>query len=502
MVKGYFFKYTLMAASYKSIFKTSLLTGGSQIITLFIQMIRAKVLAVILGPAGTGIIGLYGSATALVNTLANIGLSGSAVRQIAKDNASENKTAIRKTLFVYRILIFSTSLIAAAVMLVFAGPIAVATFGDETRINGIRWMSLVVLFTGVSTGQYSLLQGLRQIKELAVSKVLGVLSGTIICILLIYFLREKGIVPFLIVGAAATVLFSWYFAGRTGIHSQIVNIKEFKTLAAGLLGMGLAFLASGFVNSFTGYYSRVLITDRFSVTELGLYTASWTLSAVYVTFVLSAMGTDFYPRLTSVINDHKVANKLINEQTIMGITLSIAGVVAMIGFAKYILNLFFSSEFAPAMNMLQWMTAGMAIKIVSWPIGFIIVSKGKSVLFTITEVLWALLYVPFLLLFTRFLGLQGAGIAFFMAYLIHTIVIVIAGYKITSFHWNREALKKIGLFIISIIIVFISSRMLSTKPQIVINTVLLLGLLVYSYFVLNKLLGVNLFKYAISRIQK
>lgn len=491
-----------MSKSYKSIFKTSLLTGGSQFLSLIIQMIRAKVLAVILGPAGTGIIGLYSSTTGLVNTLANIGMSGSAVRQIAKDNVSEDKTAIRKTLFVYRTLIFSTSLIAATVMLIFAGQIARATFGDETRINGIRWMSLVVLFTGISTGQYSLLQGLRRIKELAVSKVLGVLTGTIICILLVYLFREKGIVPFLIAGAAATVLFSWYFAGRTGIHSQTVNLREFKVIAEGLLGMGLAFLASGLVTSFTGYYSRVLITDRFSVTDLGLYAASWTLSAVYVNFVLSAMGADFYPRLTSVINDHNAANKLINEQTIMGVTLSMAGVVAVVGFAKYILNLFYSAEFTPAMNMLQWMTAGMAIKVVAWPIGFIIVSKGKSVLFTITEVLWALLFIPFLLLFTRLLGLQGAGIAFFLAYLIYTIVILIAGYRITSFLWNTEALKKIGLLIISMIIVFISSRMLSTSLQIFLNSVLLVSLLLYSYYQLNKLLGVNLFKYAVSRIRK
>ncbi len=491
-----------MSTSYKSIFKTSLLTGGSQFIVLLIQMIRAKVLAVILGPVGTGIIGLYSTTTGLVNSIANIGLSGSAVRTIAKDNALEDRTAIRKTLFVYRTLIMGTSLIAAIVMVVFAGPISKVTFGDLSRISGIRWMALVVFFTGVSAGQISLLQGLRRIKEMALSKVLGTLVGTIICVLLIYFFREKGIVPYLIAGAAATVLFSWYFAGRTGIHSQVVTFREYRALAAGLLGMGLAFLASGLVTSFTGYYSRVLITDRFSVTDLGLYTASWTLSAVYVNFVLNAMGADFYPRLTSVISDHEKANRLINEQTVMGITLSLVGIVAVIGFAEYILNLFYSSEFTPAMNMLQWMTAGMAIKVVSWPIGFIIVSKGKSVLFTITEVLWAILFIPFLLLFTRLAGLEGAGIAFFLSYLIHTLVIIIAGYKITSFIWNRGALKRIALLCVSVIAVFCISHLLNSTLQIVLNSGIVIILLVFTYHQLNKLLGINMFRYIISKISK
>lgn len=483
-----------MSGAYKSIFKSSIITGGSQIIVLILQMIRAKALAVLLGPGGTGIIGLYGSTTGLVNSLSNIGLSGSAVRHIAKDNASDNKDAISKTVFVYRVLIFGTSLIAAMVMILFAPSISNLTFGTTQYTNGIRWMSLVVLFHGISTGQYTLLQGLRRIKDLALAKVIGTLIGVIAGILFIYFLKIDGIIPYLVSGAVFAIAISWYFASKVEIKASWVDFQTFKTISGSLLAMGLAFMTAGLVTSISGYVSRVLITDRFSVDELGLYTASWTLSAIYVNFVLSAMGADFYPRLTAIIDDHSKAKKLINEQTIMGVTLSMAGIVAVIGFAPFILQMFYSEKFVPATEMLQWMTAGMAIKVVSWPIGYIIVCKGKKLLFTFTEIFWALLYIPFLLLFTKIAGLQGAGIAFFSAYFLHTIVIIIAGRKLIGFRWSDKALLVLIVFILAVFFVFLISRFLFGSYQIILVSIIIMTLIFLTFYLLSKMLGINVTK--------
>ena len=43
--------------------------------------------------------------------------------------------------------------------------------------------------------------------------------------------------------------------------------------------------------------------------------ALYGLGLTYIGFVLGAMSTDYYPRLTAVIHDHDVANRLVNEQT-------------------------------------------------------------------------------------------------------------------------------------------------------------------------------------------
>jgi antigen flippase len=488
-------------SSHKSIFKTSLITGGSQVMVMMMNMVRAKVLAILLGPGGTGIIGLYTTTTDLVNTISGLGLTNSAVKNIASANAETDKTSIRKTLFVYRWLIRITTILASICMFFFSDFISERTFGSVENKIGIQWMSLVVLFTGITNGQFALLQGLRRIKDLALARIIGAFVGSIICISLIYFFRKQGIVPFLIAGAASSVLLSWFFAQREKISSLKVDFKEFKIRSAGLLSMGFAYLVSGLSVSVSAYYSRILISKSFSIRDLGLYTACWTLSAMYVNFILSAMGADFYPRLTGVIQDHPKANKLVNEQTEIGIAMAIVGTVGVISFSPLILKIFYSDHFSSAWHLLQWMTAGMAIKVIGWPLGFIVVSKGKSKLFVLLEVSWGIIYIILLYWFTDLLGLEGAGVAFFSTYFIYSIFVWLLARKLTDFIWTANVKMQIFWMVMAILSVIISSRFLNFFWQTFINLLILVAISFYTYRKLGELLGGNLFSILLKKIR-
>ena len=459
---------------------------------MMMNMVRAKVLAILLGPGGTGIIGLYSTTTDLVNTISGLGLTSSAVKNIASANAETDKTSIRKTLFVYRWLVRITTILAALCMFFFSGFISERTFGSVEHKSGIQWMSLVVLFTGITNGQFALLQGLRRIKDLALARIIGAFVGSIICITLIYFFRKQGIVPFLIAGAASTVLLSWFFAQREKISSMKVDFKEFRLRSVGLLSMGFAFLVSGLSVSISAYYSRILISKSFSITDLGLYTACWTLSAMYVNFILSAMGADFYPRLAGIINDHQKTNKLVNDQAEIGIAMAIVGIVGVISFSPFILKLFYSDHFSSAWHLLQWMTAGMAIKVISWPLGFIVVSKGKAKLFVLLEVSWGIIYVFLLYWFTDLLGLEGAGVAFFATYCIYWIFVLLSARKLTAFSWTADMKMQIFWMVLAITSVMISSRLLNLFWQSLINSLIIVAVFLYAYFKIRKLLGGDL----------
>ena len=62
--------------------------GGSQVINVVLAIVRTKGLAVLLGPSGVGLIGLYQGITSMVGTLAGMGIGNSGVRQIAEAAAS------------------------------------------------------------------------------------------------------------------------------------------------------------------------------------------------------------------------------------------------------------------------------------------------------------------------------------------------------------------------------------------------------------------------------
>jgi len=70
-------------SSYGQILKSSSILGGTQAAVYLISLLKTKVAAVLLGPQGIGLVGLYQSATAMIAIVAGLGLNSSGVREVA-----------------------------------------------------------------------------------------------------------------------------------------------------------------------------------------------------------------------------------------------------------------------------------------------------------------------------------------------------------------------------------------------------------------------------------
>src|SRR5262245_21294459 len=86
--------------SYDQILKSSALIGGSTMVDIGIGIIRTKVMAVLLGPAGLGLMGLYTSIGELAVSVAGMGVSSSGVRQIAEAVGTGDEVRISQTVAV------------------------------------------------------------------------------------------------------------------------------------------------------------------------------------------------------------------------------------------------------------------------------------------------------------------------------------------------------------------------------------------------------------------
>lgn len=104
--------------SYKDSLKATSLFGGVQLYNILIGIIRSKFTALLLGPYGMGITGLYTSATGLINAISGLGIGSSAVKNIAEANASGDQERIVKVISVFRKLVWITGLLGAVFCLV------------------------------------------------------------------------------------------------------------------------------------------------------------------------------------------------------------------------------------------------------------------------------------------------------------------------------------------------------------------------------------------------
>jgi enterobacterial common antigen flippase len=442
------------SSTYGQILKSSALVGGSTVLKIAVGIIRTKAMAMLLGPAGFGLFGLYGAVSDLSLSVAGMGVNSSGVRQIAEAVGSGDTARIAQTAAVLRRTSIVLGVLGAILLAVLSRQVSTLTFGSAQHAAAISLLSIVVLFRLVSDGQGALIQGMRRIADLAKMNVLGALFGTLISIPMVYFFREEGVVPSLIAVAAVAIFTSWWYSRKIGIQVFPVTLAEVGQEASALLKLGVVFMSSGFMTMGVAYAVRITILRRIGFEATGLYQSAWTLGGLYVGFILQAMGADFYPRLTASAKDNAACNRLVNEQALVGLLLAGPGVIATLTFAPLVIYLFYSATFGAAVGILRWICLGTTLQVVTWPMGFIIVAKAKKGLFFFAELAWTVVAIALAWTCVRSFGLTGAGIAFFGSYVFHAVLIYELVRRLTGFRWSPANTQTGSLLLPLIAVVF------------------------------------------------
>jgi len=477
--------------SYGQILKSSALIGGSQVVNIAIGIVRTKAMAVFLGPAGFGLMGLYSSIADVAQSIAGLGVNSSGVRQIAEAAGTGDTNRIARTATVLRRTSVLLGIFGALLLVVFSRQASSLTFGDNQHTAGIILLSLAVLFRTVSAGQGALIQGMRRISDLAAMGILGAFFGMIISVPLVYLFREDGVVPALVTVAFMSLVVSWWYSRKLQIESPVMTVSQVRQEATGLLKLGFAFMASGLLTMGAAYAVRIIVVRQLGLEAAGFYQAAWTLGGLYVGFILQAMGADFYPRLTAVVNDNRECNRIVNEQATVGLLLAGSGVIATLTLAPMVISVFYSARFGGAVEVLRWICLGMMLRVITWPMGYILVAKGEQNLFLFTDLAWTVVNVALSLICVSVFGLNGAGIAFLGSYVFHGLLVYLIVWRLSGFRWLPQN-RKTGLFFLSLVgVVFVGFYSLPFFLSIGVGLFATLLSALYSVRVLLKIVPPN-----------
>jgi enterobacterial common antigen flippase len=467
-------------STHTQILKSTAIIGGASVINVLFAIVRNKAMAVLLGPQGVGLMGLYSSIADLTQTLAALGIQDSGVRQIAEAAGTGDGQRIARTATALKWVSVVLGLLGALALAAASFPIAAFTFGDSQHAVGVMLLSAAVFFRLVTAGQIALVQGMRRISDLARITMLGALFSTVISIPMVFFLGADGIVPSLVAMAAVSVLTSWWYSRKIQVSETSLSARQVGQETAALLRLGIVFMASAFLTVGAAYAIRIIVLRADGIEAAGLYQAAWALGGLYVGFILQAMGADFYPRLTAIANDNVECNRLVNEQAQVSMLLAGPGVIATLTLAPLVISLFYTPEFNPAVNLLRWICLGMMLRIVAWPMGFIVLAKGARQIFFWTEVAATVVHVGLAWLLVPRFGVIAAGAAFFGLYVWHSVLIYFIVRRLSGFRWSVANLKLGMLFLPACGIVFAAFFFLSYWQATLLGAVIVLCSGLYS----------------------
>lgn len=423
---------------YQQAFKATSLFGGVQVLLILISMVRSKVVALFLGPAGMGVYNLLRVTVDVISKITGFGLSASSVKYISQELTDGDEQRAYKLISVLQNLLWITGVFGALVLAFSSSFISKLLFDSNAYVFSILWLSVAVLFKQLADGRISILQSLRKLQYLAKANLWGSLIGLVIVTPIYYFLRENGIVPAIIIAAVINLVLSNYFLRKSNIPKIKTGKEESLKEGLGMLKLGLALSFSSVISALTAYLLQLYINELGGVAQVGLYTAGFMIIDRYGGMIFTAMAKDYYPRLAGVSNDNKQIRDKVNHQAFIALLLMTPFVVLFLALAPQFISLLLSSEFNGIKLMVSYGVIALLFKATSWAIAYIIIAKGDTKLYVQTNVSF-----HFLGLFINIIGYQlgdltGLGISFLIYYIIYFIGIYLIARKRYEFFFVKD----------------------------------------------------------------
>lgn len=464
--------------------KSTFIMSGSSVVNIVLGIIRHKIIALLLSTEGLGLLGVFQSIANLAGMVTGLGINESGARQVAVAFHAKNNVLISRTVLSLRRMAFFTGICGTILLFLLSKRVSIITFDNPGQALNIALLSISVLLGAVSGGQLALIQGTRNISDLAKVNMLGPFSGTLLSLPVIYFLGMRGIVSYLVILSATTILTSWWYSKKIEIPEVKATWRNSFVDAKPLLSLGAAFMIGNILGASTPYLLRIILIRFLGLDAVGEFQAATILSVAYVAILFKAMATDFYPRLSAASGNSLEVGLLVNEQVEAGLLLALPGVLLTLTLAPLVLVVFYSAKFLPAVDVLRWQALGILLQVISWPLGYLLRAKAAGGLFIVTELFNNISYLALAWIGIRSIGLSGIGIAFFLYNALYLVLIYSVAQSKYKIAFSSKTKRIIGFAAGMTIVAFLCAIIIPNyRIPVGLTLTVLAG--IYSYKKLN-----------------
>ncbi len=422
----------------REILKAFTKTVSGTAISLVIGSLSVKIIASILGPAGMGLYSILRQIHSTTMIAATMG-GQTALVQGGASRQDEDRDAYLKTvliLFIISAALFSILLFILAPTL----SLHLLNRQDEMAVTLIRGLAIPIFLTVITgyasgvlnihraLGYMALVQTLASVVTLALSYpvAIAVKSGYDLALLGIMTASQ----------ATSLGLFGFWLWRKKYLQPLLHNLQNSfdKVSARYFFSFAGVTVVTSLFQSLIMLGIRGMIVQKYSLAEVGIFDAAWTLCGTYLTLITGAFSTYYLPTL-SQLEDRLLIRNLMQRTLLLIAIISTIIIVGMICLKQQIVSLLFSHEFIPSLSLIRWLLIADYLKMLSFVLAFPMLAFTHLKLFFFTEVLWngGLMLGCYWSLTTSTLhNLEGIGISVlccYASYLVFTLWFVWDRYK-------------------------------------------------------------------------
>lgn len=409
-------QFNLLHSTTRKVLKALSIFGSVQAVTMLCSVVRVKIVSILLGPGGVGMINLLNSPNNLIYNSLSLNLRQSGVQFISSEQESARQLHAAS---LAQSLAIALGVAGALLMAVLAPAFSYWSFGDFSHTFDYLLLAPVNFFLSLAAGNDTVMQGRSRLKPLAKATVWAALVSISVAVPLIYWLEMRGIIPMLLCYAFFSFMFSRIFcekipAAKLTVRDLFHQTKPMLKLGA-YISLSMIFtLAASYI--FTAYLNRTATESA-----VGIYQAGYTIVNTYMGMIFAAIAVEFFPRLSGVISSRTRTEVMVSHEIKISQWVLLPLCVVLIIFAPLAVRILYSESFLEAVPFIGVATVGIAFRAFSTCIAYTILAKADGKIYIFTEALSAVLYVVFNITFYNLWGYVGLGWAYLAWYASYSV---------------------------------------------------------------------------------
>lgn len=461
-----------------TLFKTTAIIGTTQFFVLLVQIVRAKIIALLLGPEGVGVIGNTIVFLSVVENLCYLGLN-TALLRYASENISQNKFESTGRLFSVAIIIHSViSSIIIVILFLLSPQINMSIYGSMAFWPIFLFVIFIIPFDILKSDFGNLFNAFNNVKLIGKLDLYSAIIGFFVTVILISLFGLSGAIASLFFNAFIMFILTYYFYNKQYSNKVLIRKSLFS------MGYVVKMVKYGginqlmiVINNFSSYLLRIFVTGRFLLEGAGIFNASMSIGS-YFTMLQAPIIFYLYPRISSVYKNERETEYEINKSLRFFSVLFTPAAFVILLFSDVLINVMLSSSFLSIKTILVWIFIAKYFEIMQGiiTIPLFIMEKYKVYLLLNICFNFILLVSSYFLLGAY--GLTGMSIALSGAYALYLIFGIIASGIVFNFKMDKE---NFIIILTSIVLLIISwgSSFVALEYRFIVLSVILIWLNIF-----------------------
>jgi antigen flippase len=415
-------------------------------------VLRAKLLAVLFGTVGVGILAnlaIYTNLVAQVGSLlAGQGLTRAVAAERAADRADRVDWLIRYSI----IATGAAGLVIAAGTVVLSGQLADLLTGSPSFAGLVAITALAVPATLVAYAYGQVLQGYVRIGSIAkVQLATSILSLVVVAILA----TVVGVVGAVLAVVATSVIQlgllyrrePWVLTGRSW-RALGMSLEQLRPL----LAVGVASVLLGGASTLVVLLIRAAIVQQLGIEAAGVYQPVAAVSDTYLEIILASTSVYLLPRIAELVSSRRIreAGKEVGRGLRLTLTITVPLIIVGLGFSESVVAILYSDAFGGSADPLAIQMVGNTFKVIAWSVGVALIPLGMYRTWLAIGVSTVAAKYGLTMVLLPMLQLKGVAIAYSLAWMWCTVislvaVVLVAGLRLPKEYWSIAIAGAIGV---------------------------------------------------------